>query len=524
MMLRFKAAKLSGAAALIVIASLPSARADFTITNGPPGTVGCTQTSTGTYCAGEGVESEGDDYRPLIRYSDPSDSQVRTGNVYYNSGRYDEAIEHYQTALRLNPNNRTASQNLKDARARKAFTEGYKAFDSAPDAAIESFKRVLELDPGNTAAADNLRSLYWNKATHAAYAYWRNRQYAAAEQKFREAQRLRPAVSFDEELRSLGREQLNEHVNRLLQEAEKLMGAVRRSDISPPISSDPWRNFAAYPDASEKEDFENQMWQYLKNSRGPKPNYREALDKYRQVLLVDPTDYSAREGYREARFLLAREELSSRPDAKFKDVLDQALKRYPKETVRIFATEHWIGRNTRDTLLLTNGPDEHTLYWRSGGVAAYSFMERRSVIPFPAALFSKNVVEKLERARDAARSDSKEFATAYGAAVRHYAEDRLLTRPLSSIVVAGEGAYALYGDYKTVVQNYLTRMAGLLGDTVSCSASVANAVCDRVAGEVASTSSTFARDSRLLAPKWLVGVLPQPYDELSEAIPKPSSE
>jgi hypothetical protein len=85
----------------------PQAHADFTITNGPPGTVGCTQTSSGTFCpqpsytpqpSGPTPEQlDAKDLREATQYA------LDKGYKALKEGDFDEAVRRFREALKYSP-------------------------------------------------------------------------------------------------------------------------------------------------------------------------------------------------------------------------------------------------------------------------------------------------------------------------------------------------------------------------------------------------------------------------------------
>jgi tetratricopeptide (TPR) repeat protein len=73
----------------------------------------------------------------------------RLGQLYLLEGRYDEAVERLQRALRYRPDSATAHANLASAlAAREQYGE-----------AIRHLRRALEIEPGNPALEANLAVL-----------------------------------------------------------------------------------------------------------------------------------------------------------------------------------------------------------------------------------------------------------------------------------------------------------------------------------------------------------------------------
>lgn len=84
------------------------------------------------------TEAERDPQNPTPR--------VQLGNLYFDAGRFDEAIVWYTDALKLDPRNVNVSTDL--------GVSYY--YTDQPDRALEQFARSLEIDPNHTKTILNL--------------------------------------------------------------------------------------------------------------------------------------------------------------------------------------------------------------------------------------------------------------------------------------------------------------------------------------------------------------------------------
>src|ERR1700752_2180528 len=111
-------------------------------------------------------------------------TEIREGNKFYKEGKYDEALEAYNKAVKKNPDDLTAMYNRSNALAKKgdknAAMEGYEKLLSAAkdpkilersfydkgvlhqqqqqlDESIEAWKSALKLDPEDRLARENLQ-------------------------------------------------------------------------------------------------------------------------------------------------------------------------------------------------------------------------------------------------------------------------------------------------------------------------------------------------------------------------------
>ena len=87
-----------------------------------------------------------------ILISNPRDlnSLIRLGNLYYDHGRYQNAVEYYGRALEIDPNN----PNVRTDRGTSYWNLGQ------TDAAIGEFKKSLEVDPNHAQTLYNLGLVY----------------------------------------------------------------------------------------------------------------------------------------------------------------------------------------------------------------------------------------------------------------------------------------------------------------------------------------------------------------------------
>ena len=83
---------------------------------------------------------------------DPNDYQVynNLGNLFYKQGRYDDAIRHYEKAIRIKPDHTNAYRNLGATLIRKGRISE----------AVQHFQDALRLEPDNVQTKS-----YLNKAT-----------------------------------------------------------------------------------------------------------------------------------------------------------------------------------------------------------------------------------------------------------------------------------------------------------------------------------------------------------------------
>lgn len=86
--------------------------------------------------------------------SDPKnlDALIQLGNLYYDHGRYSDAIQWYGKALEINPNN----VNVRTDRGTSYWNLGQ------ADPAIAEFQKSLEINPSHTQTLYNLGVVYLN--------------------------------------------------------------------------------------------------------------------------------------------------------------------------------------------------------------------------------------------------------------------------------------------------------------------------------------------------------------------------
>ncbi len=77
---------------------------------------------------------------------------TQLGNLYYDHGQFQEAIEYYGRALDINPQN----PNIRTDRGTSYWNIGQ------PDAAIAEFKKSLDVDPSHAQTLYNLGIVYLN--------------------------------------------------------------------------------------------------------------------------------------------------------------------------------------------------------------------------------------------------------------------------------------------------------------------------------------------------------------------------
>jgi cytochrome c-type biogenesis protein CcmH/NrfG len=89
-----------------------------------------------------------------ILASNPRDvnAQIQLGNLYYDSGRFAEAVEAYGRALELDPNN----VNVRTDRGTSYWNMGQ------PDAALAEFRKSLETAPTHAQTLYNMGVVYLN--------------------------------------------------------------------------------------------------------------------------------------------------------------------------------------------------------------------------------------------------------------------------------------------------------------------------------------------------------------------------
>jgi tetratricopeptide (TPR) repeat protein len=108
-----------------------------------------------------------------------ADSELNSGIAAYENGKYDDAIEHLERAVTLNPKSLPAhlylAQTYDNAYSEECDWECDKN-EQRSVRAIEEFNKVLELDPSNTEALKRL-----------AYRYTQKLNFDHAERYFREA-------------------------------------------------------------------------------------------------------------------------------------------------------------------------------------------------------------------------------------------------------------------------------------------------------------------------------------------------
>ena len=133
----------------------------------------------------EAIES----YKQAIKLNpDDAYAHTRLGVAYYKSGKYQEAIKSYKRAIRLDPDYRDAHHNLGVAydelgRYKEAIESYKQAIRIDPDyadvhnnlgnaysklgmykEAIKSYKQAIRIDPDNAEAHNNLDAVYGNQA------------------------------------------------------------------------------------------------------------------------------------------------------------------------------------------------------------------------------------------------------------------------------------------------------------------------------------------------------------------------
>jgi len=126
-------------------------------------------------------------YKEVVDLGDDAKVHVELGNIYANKGMYDQALEEFQKAVEINPNNFVAHNNIgiiyrKKGQLENAMEEYRKALRVNPnypltynnigniyldrgqyDTAIEYYSKAVNLDPNKAGFYENLGEAYKKK-------------------------------------------------------------------------------------------------------------------------------------------------------------------------------------------------------------------------------------------------------------------------------------------------------------------------------------------------------------------------
>ncbi|CAG9317147.1 unnamed protein product [Blepharisma stoltei] len=106
---------------------------------------------------GENLQPELSKYKEAIRIDlNNPDSYNGIGDIFYNEGRYEEAVKHYNDAIRINPNCSIYYRNKGNALRELGRREE----------AMECYKEAIRIDPNNADAYNGIRCIFYNEGRY----------------------------------------------------------------------------------------------------------------------------------------------------------------------------------------------------------------------------------------------------------------------------------------------------------------------------------------------------------------------
>ena len=104
------------------------------------------------------IEQRMNAYEQLIKDKNEISIINILGYAYYNSGKYEEAIESYKQAIRIDPDYATAHYNLGVAYRRWGFSQ--KSAEKALEKAVVLYKKFIRNNPDDAMVHYNLGLAY----------------------------------------------------------------------------------------------------------------------------------------------------------------------------------------------------------------------------------------------------------------------------------------------------------------------------------------------------------------------------